>query len=233
MAKKRILLSVHLTDKEEILGIAYLLFSLFLLPSLLSILNDYLPTSLSSAWLNFLYFAVNFLFILWIFHGFFKRSFLYAGSHTGDFLLAVLLGLAAYLLSNWGISLLYARLFPDFANLNDSSISSMVHSNFWVMALGTVIFVPVAEEALHRGLIFGCLYQKSHLAGYLLSTAIFAAVHVMGYAGVYSTAHVLLALVQYIPAGLALSWAYRKSGSIFASILIHAMINAVSLFASR
>lgn len=231
MAKKRIVLSVHITDREQIWGISYLLFSLFLLPSLLNILNGYLPVSLGNAWLNFLYFLVNFLCIIWIFHGFFKRSFLYASSHIGDFLLAVLIGLGGYLLSSWILSVLYSQLFPDFHNINDNSISSMAHGNFWVMAIGTVLLVPIAEEALHRGLIFGSLYQKSHLAAYLLSTAIFSAVHIMGYADVYSVGHLILAFIQYIPAGLALSWAYRKSGSIFAPILIHTMINAVSLFA--
>ena len=107
----------------------------------------------------------------------------------------------------------------------------MAHDNLWIVAIGTVVFVPFAEEALHRGLIFGCLYQKSHVAGYLLSICIFAAVHIVGYVGTYSPLHLMLAFMQYVPAGLALCWAYRKSGSIFASMLIHAMINAVGLFA--
>lgn len=231
MEKKRILLSVHPTDKEQVWGIAYLLFSIFLLPSLLGMLNELLPLPMNNAWVNFLYFTLNFLFILWIFHGFFKRSLAYVGSHVGNFLLAVLIGAGGYWLCSWVISLVYARFFPGFANLNDGSISSMIHSNFWIMAVGTVLFVPVAEEALHRGLIFGSLYQKSHAAAYILSTVIFASVHIMGYVGVYSVPHLILAFVQYIPAGLALGWAYRKSGSIFASMLIHTMINAVSLFA--
>jgi membrane protease YdiL (CAAX protease family) len=91
----------------------------------------------------------------------------------------------------------------------------------------------VAEESLHRGLIFGSLYVKSHMAAYILSTMIFAAVHVMGYVGIYSARDTALAFVQYIPAGLALAWAYRKSGSIFAPMLMHATINCVSLFALR
>ena len=109
----------------------------------------------------------------------------------------------------------------------------MLHDNFWVMAIGTVFLVPVAEEALHRGLIFGSLYQKSHMAGYLLSAAIFSAVHIFGYTGVYTPLHLVLAFLQYIPAGLTLCWAYRLSGSIYAPILIHATINAISLISLR
>ena len=55
----------------------------------------------------------------------------------------------------------------------------------------------------------------------------------MNYVGVYSLPHLLLAYAQYIPAGLMLAWAYRKSGSIFAPMLIHATINAISLFSLR
>lgn len=230
MTKKTKKLSIHLTDKEQIWGILYLLFTLFVLPQLLRMLNDILPTPLSDVWFNFLYFTLNFLFILWIFHGFFKRSLIYAGSHFWDFLLAVLLGAAAYWLCNWGLSLLIGWLFPSFENLNDSTISAMAHNNFLIMFIGTVIFVPVAEEALYRGLVFGSLYPKSHAVGYILSTIIFAAVHTMAYIGVYTIPHLLLALLQYVPAGLTLAWAYRKSGSIFAPIVIHAVINAIGLF---
>ena len=230
MAKKNKLLSIRVTDKEQIWGIIYLLFSLFLLPSLLAEFNQLLPAPLNKTWFNFLYFSLNFLFIILIFHGFFKRSLMYAGSHFWDFLLAVLVGSAVYWLCNWGLSRLFGWLFPDFANLNDQTLSAMVHDNFFIMLLGTVVFVPVAEEALHRGLIFGSLYPKSHWAAYAISTVVFAAVHLMNYLGAYSVPNLILAFIQYLPAGLALAWAYRKSGSIFASIVIHATINAIGLF---
>ena len=233
MAKKTKRLSVRLTDKEQIWAIVYLLVSYFLLPELLQIMNSRLHTPLSAVWINFLYFSLNFIFIFWIFHNFFKRSLVYAGQNMGAFLLAVVAGSAAYWLCNWGYSQLLRQFFPGFLNLNDHSIGTMVQENFAIMFLGTVIFVPVVEEALHRGLIFGSLYPKSHAAAYILSTVIFAAIHIMGFAGVYSPLHLALAFVQYIPAGLILSWVYRRSGSIFAPILMHAMINAVGMFAQR
>ena len=150
-----------------------------------------------------------------------------------DFLIAIAAGSAVYWLCSWGYGWMLSRFFPAFANLNDGSITEMVHENFIVMLLGTAIFVPVAEEALHRGLIFGGLYPKSHAAAYILSTVIFAAVHIMGYVGVYSLPNLILAFIQYVPAGLTLAWAYRRSGSIFAPMLMHAVINAFGLFAVR
>ena len=233
MAKKTKRLSVHLTDREQIWAIVYLLVSYFLLPELLRWMNGYLPTPLSNMWINFLYFTVNFLFVFWIFAGFFKRSLIYAGQNMVDFLVAVLLGFALYWLCSWVISQILGYFFCDYVNLNDGSIRPMVRENFVLMFIGTAVFVPVAEEALHRGLIFGCLYPKSHVAAYLLSTVIFAAVHIMGYVGIYSPLHIVLAFVQYAPAGLVLAWAYRRSGSIFAPMLMHAVINAVGVLAQR
>jgi membrane protease YdiL (CAAX protease family) len=233
MAKKTKRLSVRLTDKEQIWAIVYLLVSYFLLPELLHIMNSRLHTPLSAVWLNFLYFSLNFIFIFWIFHNFFHRSLVYAGENMGAFLLAVVAGSAAYWLCNWGYSQLLRLFFPSFLNLNDSSIGGMIHENYVIMFLGTVIFVPITEEALHRGLIFGSLYPKSHAAAYLLSTAIFSAIHILGFVGIYSSLDLILAFVQYIPAGLILAWVYRRSGSIFAPILMHAMINAAGMFAHR
>ncbi len=231
MAKKTKRLSVHLTDKEQIWAIIYLLFSYFLLPELLQQMNGYLPVKLPNFWINFLYFTVNFLFIFWIFSGFFKRSLVYAGQNVVDFLIAIVLGFAGYWLVSWSYSQVLGHFFPEFVNLNDGSIADMVGENLPIMFLGTAIFVPVAEEALHRGLIFGSLYPKSHWAAYAISTAVFASVHILGYVGVYSPVHLILAFLQYVPAGLALAWAYRRSGSIFAPMLIHAAINAMGVLA--
>lgn len=231
MANKTKRLSVHLTDKEQIWTIVYLLFSFFLLPSLLEYMNRYLPEPLSDVWINFLYFTINFLCVFWILSGFFKRSLAYAGQNMGQFLLAVLAGSAIYWVINWLYAELLRLFFPNFLNLNDGSIGTMASENYWVMFLGTVLFVPVAEESFHRGLIFGCLYPKSHAVAYVLSTVIFSTVHILGYVGVYTPLHLALAFLQYVPAGLTLAWVYRRSGSIFAPMLMHAVINAVGMLA--
>ncbi len=233
MAKNSKKLSVRLTDREQIWGIVYLLVSVFLLPMLLRYLNGLLARPVGNAWFNFIYFSCNFACVLWIFHGFFKRSLSYAGQNVWIFLLAVLLGAVGYFALSKVLGMALNWLFPNYVNLNDASIITMAHSNFLVMFIGTVFLVPVTEEVLHRGLVFGSLYPKSHVAAYLLSAAIFSAVHIVGYVGIYSLPHLLLAFLQYIPAGLALAWAYRFSGSIFAPIVIHATVNAIGLVAMR
>lgn len=230
MAKKSTGLAVCPTKKEQVWGILYLLFSLFVLPYLLSLFNSLLHTPLNNAWFNFLYFSLNFLCVFWIFHGFFKRSLIHAGSHFWDFILSVVAGAAMYWVCSWALSILFTHAFPDFENLNDSTITQMAHGNFAIMLVGTVFFVPIAEESLYRGLVFGSIYPKSHWAAYFISMVVFSAIHTINYIGVYSLPNLILAFAQYLPAGLILAWAYRKSGSIFAPIVIHAAINAIGLF---
>ena len=42
-----------------------------------------------------------------------------------------------------------------------------------------------------------------------------------------------LNFLQYLPAGIALCWAYEQADSIFAPILIHTAINLLAMVAMR
>ena len=81
------------------------------------------------------------------------------------------------------------------------------------------------------GLIFRNLYGKSRWAAYIVSILVFAIIHIIGYIGKYSALELLMAVLQYLPAGLCLAWSYAKADTIFAPILIHAAINAGSIIA--
>ena len=92
-----------------------------------------------------------------------------------------------------------------------------------------MILVPPVEECFFRGLIFRNLYPKSKWAAYIVSILAFACIHIIGYIGRYSALELLLAVIQYLPAGLCLAWSYVRSDTIFAPILIHAAINYVGI----
>ena len=112
---------------------------------------------------------------------------------------------------------------------NDEAILSMKQGSFFLMALGTVVLVPPVEECFFRGLIFRNLYSSSKWAAYLVSILAFAAIHILGYIGTYSPLELVLAVLQYLPAGLCLAWSYTRADTIFAPILIHAAINATAI----
>lgn len=215
--------------RETMSGFLYLAFELFLLPSLLRWCNRQLSPSLSTAELNFLYYLLNFLAVLLIFHEFLGHNLTQVTQHPAYFCQAVILGLAAYYACFYALDFLMDSITPGFTNYNDGAIAEMSHGSYFLMLVGTVILVPVAEECFFRGLIFRNLYGKSRWAAYLVSMIAFAAIHILGYIGLYSPLELIMAVLQYLPAGLCLAWAYQKSGTIFAPIVIHACINFLSI----
>lgn len=232
MAKKKKSM-VTMTRSELGLGWVWLVFEVMLLPTLLNLLNSLLPVPLSSAHLNFIYYCVNCGFILGFFHKFLGRSLASAGNGFWDFLQAAVLGFVGYWVANRALSGLVALLFPGFANLNDQTVAALAGSHYVLMVIGTVLLVPVAEEVLFRGVVFGSIRRKSRLWAYLVSVALFAFVHVSGYLSGGDWLRLALSFVQYIPAGLFLAWSYEKADSIFAPIVIHTAINAIGIYAMR
>ena len=67
-------LHITMTTKEKLFCAIYFVFHLWGFPEILVYLNRQLPTPLSSAWVNFIYFATNFLVVVTILRGFLKRE---------------------------------------------------------------------------------------------------------------------------------------------------------------
>ena len=225
-------LSVSLSENEKIAGWIYYPFQLLVLPFLLT-LGSMLIKPLSESVLNFIYFSTNFLFVAAIFSHLLKENSKIALKTPLQCLGAAVVGL----ILNWGLS--YAvQLFiviadPNFFNVNDASIGVLAQENFLLTAVGTVLLVPIAEESLYRGLIFGTFYNRRPIAAYIISISIFAAVHVIGYIGMYSPMHLALCFLQYLPGGIALAWAYTKADTIWAPILMHMTINLLGVASMR
>ncbi len=229
MSKKMISVS----KQERILGFIYLVFQQFLLPWLLATLLGLLPFTVSSVALNLLYFIINFFAVIWIFSSYLKRSWNAVPKQIWRILGITLAAFALYWASNLALTALYGLFFPGFSNLNDASVSALAGSNIYIMALGTVVLVPLVEEVLFRGVVFGAFPNRQRTAAYIVSAAVFALVHVLGYIGSATPLTLVLCFLQYIPAGLCLAWAYAASGSIFSPILIHTVINALGILSLR
>lgn len=213
---------------ETIVGWCWYGFQMVVLGSLLTGLNGMLRVPMSQAEVNFTYFLLNFLATLWIYHKYLESNWKTVKTHPILFSQAVVLALVAYWLSFWVLTWTIRQLDPGFINRNDASISGLRHGNFYLTMLGTVLLAPVAEECVYRGLVFRNLYPISKVAAYLVSMAAFSAVHIVSFLGLYSPLQLVLAFLQYLPAGLWLAWCYTKSGSIYGPIAMHMLINAYS-----
>ena len=226
---KKNMLPVFLTPSERTWGLRYLLFSLIFLGPILSIVLS----SVKSIYIDTAYFAINGLSVCLIFRRFLLSSFRLGFSRFGKILLATVLGLTAYFSISATMNALYDVIMPEFFNVNDADILKNSQDGRWLTIIGTVLLVPLAEETLHRGLIFGSLHSKNRLLAYTVSSLLFCYIHVSGYIGAYPLPALLLCFLQYLPAGLALAWAYEYSGSILAPILMHTAVNAIAMFTLR
>ncbi len=226
-------LSVSPSKKELILGAAYIPIDLFILPVIIAIANGFLPVPLSAEKLNVIFFIVNFGVTTLIFRSFMKKTLLHSRHNFAVIGFAAIRGFLMYWAGNVLVTMLILHIQPDFINVNDASITIMTEANFLPMAVCTIFFVPVAEELLFRGVLFAGCYNRRPILGFLVSVIVFSAIHVIGYITLYSWDTLLLCFIQYIPASIALGWAYARSGSILSPMIMHIAINAIGILAMR
>ena len=212
---------------EKILGYIYLPFQLLVLPVIVVLVAAVMRLDLSNTQLNIICFAYNFFALIAIFHQFLARSAKAAFRQPGRTLSSCALGLILHFGLTYWVGLLIVALDPEFSNVNDSALADMIEESTVLMSISTILFAPVAEELLFRGIVFGQLHRKWPLAAYILSAAIFSSLHVVGYIGSYPPLCLILCFIQYLPASVALAIAYVRADTIFAPIAMHIAINAV------
>jgi membrane protease YdiL (CAAX protease family) len=97
-------------------------------------------------------------------------------------------------------------------------------TNYGGLSLAIFMFTAWPEELLFRGLLQNLLAKasKSDLAGWWTASVLFGFSHITNM-GFPNWRYVVLASI----AGLFYGWTWRKTGSIFASALVHAAVDAV------
>lgn len=172
-------------------------------------------------------FAMNFFFSVLICRRYLLEDGKMAVHSIGKFLSGSILGFVFYYTANLGVSYLIYFLQPEYINLNDAQIVNLAQEGSVGIILCTVFLAPIAEELLFRGLLFGAVHRKHPAMAWIVSASAFSAAHVIGYIGQYNLFSCLLAFVQYLPAGFCLAFAYKRSGTIFAPVLIHTVNNLI------
>jgi uncharacterized protein len=99
-----------------------------------------------------------------------------------------------------------------------------------LVSLGILFFTAWPEEFLFRGLLQNMLARASHseLAGWWIASILFGFSHITNM-GFPNWRYVLLASI----AGFFYGWTWRKTGSIFASALVHAAVDVTWHFLFR
>lgn len=219
--------------KEQRYGWVYFALQLLVLPTAVVLLLNLLPFPLTEAQQNVVFFVLNFFCVALVFFRYLKASLKRLAENLSPCLGTAAAGFGLYYLGQILVGLAITWFYPNFRNVNDMTIQVMVRQTFLPMAISTIFLVPVAEEVLYRGLVFGSLAEKDKRFAYVVSTLVFCAIHVAGYVGVYPLGLLALCFCQYLPAGIFLAWAYHRSGTICTSMLIHMAVNAIGILAMR
>ena len=221
-----------MTPGEQIAGVVFLVIYLIVLPfvtdSLFRGIGALLDVTISSTMQNMIYYYVLFAVTMIIFHKFIARTSRYFVDNLGGACRSVLVGLIGL----YGLNELVYRLsnlvITNRTNLNDTTISAQIEDAPRVTLLIIIFLAPFVEEVLFRGLVFGNLKHKSRVIAYVVSCLLFALIHVWQFAVVNQDITYFLLMVQYLVPGAVLAWAYESSGTLWASIGLHAAANALT-----
>lgn len=231
MAKKS---TAYMTKAETTAGTIFFVVYLLVLPLLADKLFDLiellLDVSIGDSLANALYYYVLFAVTAVLFHDFLAKTSSRFVNNLNRSLWTVLVGLLAFYGANELIYRVANVLFDSHTNLNDTTIAAAIHSSPRMTALIIVLLAPFVEEVLFRGLVFGNLREKSRLVAYAASCALFAFMHVWTFAlSAWDLGYFVL-MLQYLVPGVVFAWCFEHSGNLWTSVMLHAAVNALSLF---
>lgn len=231
MAKKK---AAYMTHTERVAGTIFFIVYLLVLPllsnKLFALIEVLLDTTISESLRNVLFYYTLFAVTVLLFHRFLAHT----SSRFLDNLNRSLTTLAVGLLVFYGANELLYRvfnvLFDSHTNLHDMTIAASISSAPRMTALIVIFLAPFVEEVLFRGLVFGCLREHSRAVAYAASCLLFAFLHVWTFALSAGNIGYLTLMIQYLVPGLIFAWAFDHSGTLWTSILLHASVNALSLW---
>lgn len=177
---------------------------------------------------NLVYYAILFLLTLLVFWTFLRHGFSLLLDWLPENLFAIVTGAVGALI----LHLLVTLIPLPVENPIYTDWPAEYAANAAATAIVVVVLIPVVEEVLFRGLVFGTLRKRSRLLAYVVT--------VLGYALACAWQFIfrpetgvdlryLLLTVQYLPMSLALAWCYDNGGSIWGAAVLHMVLNAAQL----
>ena len=150
-----------------------------------------------------------------------KKSIRFNGFSIKKFICLLFLFVGAYFISNEIVKIVML-IFPSTVDQIAGMESFLNFDNIWMGLLLIAILPAIAEEFFFRGIVLNSFKKKyGAFVGIVASALIFGIYHMNWLQGI--NAFIL---------GLALGYIYVKTGSIFATMLIHFMNNAYGVLAS-
>jgi len=219
----------QMTKQERTRGWIFFALYLLVLPLLVGFVRFVMESvwafSLSDVSANFIYHVALTAAICILFSSYLVNAWNILLDFLPENLIALGVGLAGFLLLRFLVGLLPIPLV-------DTTPMDYALEYLFAPRLTVIIFVflmPIAQELLFRGLMFGTMKQTSRLFAYVVTILIFCLSSVWPLAATAGDARYIWNALEYIPMALALCWCYDKGGAIFSPIVLHWMIHAIVL----
>ena len=214
---------------EAGIALAYLPVHVFLLPALLVGYTRASGNELTAAFSETIYFGVGLIAITLFLWNFLRHSFDTLLDNLVYCIMTVMMGIFGILtLSQFSAIIIMLLDIDVLASLQAASpgADTVDARTLLILGLGAI---PVVQETLFRGLLFGVVRKKSRIWAYLLSAAayVFYSLWQSMTAGVDISILLILALT-HIPEALMLAWCYERANSIWVPIILSASISAIA-----
>lgn len=219
----------QMTRRERTRGILFFALYFVVFPPLKMaiewFLDDKFGLYLSAAVSSAVYYYIMTVLTMWVFWSFMEHGLDILKKHPKENAVAFLSGFAGAIVLDLLIHLL------PWPMENPGHITWKAEYAYSPAAtiLIVVILMPVIEEVLFRGLLFGSVRRHNRVLAWILSVGLFMLYNVWPFAAVYGDLSYLIIALQYLPAALMLTWCYDRGGSIWSPVALHIVWNAVAL----
>ncbi len=176
---------------------------------------------------NVVYYFISVFLVFLLFWRFLQRNFVLLLDRLPENLTGVAVGAAV-----WAVADGLIRQIPlPVQNPNEAGYAMEYLLSPRATVVILVVLMPIVEEMLFRGFLFGTLRRYSRTLAYVATVLLFALYSVWQFVFSYGRADVryLLLAIQYLPSGLVLSWCYDHGGSVWSAVLLHMLINGLTL----
>lgn len=114
-------------------------------------------------------------------------------------------------------------------NSNQDYLTNMIRKNPIMFPILVSVFGPIIEETMYRFVLFRVLYDKNHFAAHFITALLFGTQHIFAAVFLNGQYIELLNIISYMLFSLILTTIYSKCRNLLPCILIHIMINTISV----
>lgn len=181
----------------------------------------YLPDASASV----VYYSFSAVLVLLVFWSFLKHGFFLLLDFLPENLFAIFSGFLGWFFLHILVS--FVPLPVENPALGDYAQQFLLYPGATTAIL--VLLMPLVEETLFRGLLFGTLRRYSRPIAYAASIFLTALYAVWQYVFVSGDPRYFLLALYYLPGGLAFTWSYDNGGSVWSAVFLHMAVNAYIL----